>query len=91
MSLFSAIIPSFHKKFTTGSDVLLMSTGKPTQAQQVVGIRINDVTSGTTITLRMSGVEVEYDNCAVGEVISGQFDKIESTNSTVDSVIVYYV
>ncbi len=91
MSLFSAIIPSIHKEFATAADKALMGTDKPSNATQVVGLRINDVTSGTTITLRMSGVEVEYDNCAVGEVISGQFDKIESTNSTVDSVIVYYV
>jgi hypothetical protein len=91
MALFSAIIPSFHKEFTAAADRAIMGADKPTNANKVVGIRINDVTSGTTIVLRMSGTEVAYDNCAVGEVISGCFDKIESTSSTVDSVIVYYV
>ena len=90
MALFSAIIPSFHKEFATGSDQDLQGSA-PTGASKVVGLRINDVASGTTIVLRLGGAEVAYDNCAAGEELAGSFDKIESTGTLVDSVIVYYV
>ena len=89
-AILGSLIPGAHLKLTTAADRDLNDL-KPGGAKFPVGIRINDVTSGGSIVLRMAGSEVAYDNCAVGEVISGCFDKIESTSSTVDSVIVYYV
>jgi hypothetical protein len=88
-AIFDSVIPAFHKEFTAAADRDLMDLS-PSGARMVVGLRINDVTSGTTLALEMSGTNVEYDNLQVGEVLIGRFNKIESTNSTVDSVIVFY-
>ena len=91
MALFSAVIPSFHKEHATPSSDVNFLTSKPTGASAVVGIRINDVSSGTTLELKMGGADVEYDNCAVGEEIAGNFTGTTAAGTTVDSIIVYYV
>lgn len=87
--IWGSLIPGTHKEFATSSDQYLEADA-PVGGKYVVGIRINDVTSGGSLTLRMGGNEVTYDFCSVGEVLVGRYDKIESTASSVDSVIVYY-
>jgi hypothetical protein len=91
MALFSAVIPSFHKEHATPSSDVDFVTAKPTGAQACVGVRVNDVTSGTSLGLKMAGVTVAYDNCAVGEEIAGNFTGTVAASTTVDSIIAYYV
>lgn len=85
---YNAVIPAFHKEFAD-SDVDFMANA-PTGARAVVGVRVNDVGSGTTLSLDMGGVAVAYDNCAVGEELAGRFTSMNAA-STVDSIIVYYI
>lgn len=87
-ALFTAVIPAYHKEFSD-ADSDFMSNA-PTGAKKVVAVRVNDVTSGTTLSLDMGGAAVAYDNCAVGEVLVGSFTSINAAGN-VDSVIVYYV
>jgi hypothetical protein len=88
-AIWGSVIPGAHLKLTTAADRDLNDL-KPGGAKFPVGIRINDVTSGGSIVLRMAGSEVAYDNCSEGEVLIGRWDKIEATGSNVDSVIVLY-
>lgn len=88
-AIWGSVIPGAHLKLTTAADRDLQDL-RPGGSKFCVGIRINDVTSGGSLVLRANGAEVQYDNLSVGEVLIGRYDKIESTGSTVDSVIVFY-
>ncbi len=87
--LFTAVIPAFHKE-VADADVDFMSGNEPTGATKVVGVRINDITTGAICSLDMGNVAVAYDGCVVGEVIAGNFTALNAA-STVDSVIVFFV
>jgi len=88
-ALFNAVIPGFHKE-VADADVDFMDGNEPTGAKKVVGVRINDITTGAICSLDMAGVAVAYDGCVVGEVLVGNFTSLNAAG-TVDSVIVLYV
>jgi len=90
MSFLLSVIPGWHQEFTTAANHDLLTEG-PQPAVKVVGIRINDVTSGTSLSLKMGGTTVTYDNLAEGEVLTCTFGDIIASGSNVDSVIVYYL
>jgi hypothetical protein len=86
-AFWNAVIPAFHKEFADADSDFMDNA--PTGAIAVVGIRVNDVTSGTTLSLDMGGAAVAYDSVAVGEEIAGRFTAINAAGD-VDSIIVYY-
>lgn len=91
MAIFSAVIPKYHQEFASGSDQLFMGTSKPVGADRAIAVRINDITSGTSCSLRMAGVLEVYDNLVAGEILPGEFDQMTNANTDIDSIIVWYV
>ena len=87
-ALFSAVIPGFVKEFAD-SDADFMANA-PTGAKAVVGLRINDITTGAILSVDINSTAIAFDGCAVGEEIAGRFTAINAA-STVDSIHVYYV
>lgn len=87
----NAVIPALHKEFPGNADADFMASG-PSGAKAAVGFRVNDVTSGTSVSIDdQSGTAVVYDNMVAGEEIAGRFQAINNTGTTADSIIVYYV
>jgi len=88
-ALYNAVIPGFVKEFADG-DTAFMEGNEPTNAKKVVGIRVNDITTGAILSLDIAGSAIAFDGCVVGEEIAGNFTAINAA-STVDSIHVYYV
>jgi len=88
-ALFSAVIPGFVKEFADG-DTAFMEGNEPSGAKAVVGLRINDITTGAILSVDINSTAIAFDGCAVGEEIAGRFTAINAA-STVDSIHVYYV
>ena len=87
-AFFNAVIPAFVKEFADADSDFM--TNAPTGAKAVCGIRVNDVTGGTTLSLDIGGSAVAFDNVAVGEEIAGRFTAINAAGN-VTSIHVYYV
>lgn len=56
-----------------------------------VGIRVNDVSAGTSVQLAFTGAgSVVHDNLANGDEIVGRIKTIVAAGTTCESVIVFY-
>lgn len=88
MSFLTSVIPGWHRKFTSAADHNFYEEGP--RALRVVGIRINDVTSGGSLSLTLGDQSITYDNLSEGEVLTGEWGGSLASGSNVDSFHVFY-
>ena len=89
MSFLDAVIPGSHRLFTTAADRDFLTDG-PSDALLVVGIRVDDITSGTDLDLTLGDSHVVYQNLAAGETLTGTFQGLVAATSDVDTIQVFY-
>ncbi len=83
-AIYSAVIPNQHVEVDA-------SSSDYTCPKNTVAIRVNDVGSGASAQLVMSGTSVTYDGLVVGDELVGRFSLIDATATTCASLIVLYV
>lgn len=85
MSFFSAVIGDGHTEFTVDSANQWMP-------KHMIGLRINDITSGTALQLEdMDGTSIVYNGLAVGDELVGQFRRTLAAGTTLDEIVVFHV